>query len=290
MKNTMIKSVLLIGAFGASLLCAGIPESLTKSNVQDKIQAIPYEDRDILERFFRDLLFFHEFAYTLFGDKPVSVEWFDSDNPRRPGIFRTSSQGYRTFEKYAHLFPSQHYLILCCEDLEEDLCEFTLINKKAFQQTFEAHKKKFAEFFGPEVSSDELLDLLVKKRSLWKTAMKDRDDLTGILLGYGKINAELFQKRSELSNKTRKIVKDRMVPSEGYLSTKEELNDLNAILQPFSREERISLRFMRLPGFVADSKHEETVQLQKKYSEQRKCITRCYTRGDILEIVFEHLW
>lgn len=135
------------------------------------------------------------------------------------------------------------------------------------------------EAFGPSDS----------KGSLWNTPIKEQEDLLGILLGYGKIHAELFQKRTEIVVGNRKIKKKRTKPSFGYSSVEEELKDLNAFLRSFSKEGKISLCYMRLPGFTANWKSEETAQVSKKYCEQRKHITQRYTQGDVLEITFKQL-
>jgi hypothetical protein len=263
--------------------------STQKGEVEEKIQNISSEDRKTLEDFFRNLLFLQGFAYTLFGDKPISVECFDLNNAEKPELFRTSSCGYKTWEKYVHLFPQRSYVFLFYEDADKDLCEITLINKKAFRQIFDAHQEKFAKFFGSEINSDKLLDLLVQKRSLWNTLMKDRDDLIGILLGYGKINAELFQKRSEILRRKKGIKKKRVEPSPGYHSIDEEHKVLDASLQSFSQEGRFSLHYMHLPGFAADYNRADTVQLKKKYIEQRKWITQRYSQGKVLEITLQQL-
>jgi hypothetical protein len=253
------------------------------------IQSIPADDLESLETFFRNILFYQNLAYTLFGDKPISIECFDLENEKKPDVFRTSCSGYRIWERYAYLFPQEHYIFLFYEDVHQDICEITLINKRAFLETVNKHKEIFANLFGPEMTSETLLSLIIQKRSLWNTPMQDRDDLIGILLGYGKSNAHLFQKRSEIWRINTKIKKQRTQASQGYSSVDEELKHLNASLQSFSNEGRFSLNYIRLPSFVADPNTEETVQLKKKYSRQRKWITHHLSQGNLLEILFEQL-
>ncbi len=268
-----------------------ISASTLKSEIAEKIQAIPLKDRERVEKLFRGLLFFHEFAYTLFGDKPVSVDWFDREQEQTTELqelFRIRPDGYRAWEKYAHLFPSKNYLFLFCEDVKADCYELTLINKEAFRQIVDKHREKFAELFGPDFDPEKLLNLLVQKGSLWNTPMRGRADLIGILLGYGKTNAELFQKRNEILRKEG-IKKGRTQPSQQFDSIDAELNFLDASLKSFSNEGKVSLHFMRLPGFVANPQHEETVQLRQKYTQQRKYITQRYIRRNVLEITLEQL-
>ena len=117
--------------------------------------------------------------------------------------------------------------------------------------------------------------------------METREDLIGILLGYGKVNAELYQKREKIRNRinhTKSIFIER-----DLISLNEELDALNARLKSFSNEGRLFLQFMRLPGFVADHSHPETALLRKKYREQRMRITQLYSKGRILEITLAQL-
>lgn len=261
--------------------------ALQKPSIGEQMQRIPREDLPILDRFFRELLFQKGFAYTLFGDKPISLDCFDLENLDKPDPFATSSEGYRTWEKYAHLFQGPHYLFLFYEDPAEALCELTLVNKRAFHQIISEHREKFAAFFGPNVSSEELLNLLIQKRSLWNTPMKERDDLIGILLGYGKNNADLFQRRSEIWGRKKKLSRNREKPSPGYHSVEEESQALNATLSSFSGERKITLSYMQLPSFVADRSHRETIQLKKKYTKQRKKMTALFSHRDALRTALE---
>lgn len=252
------------------------------------IESISQQDREILKDFFHKLLFYQGFAYTLFGDKPISIEIFDLEEKHKE-LFSISSEGYKAWKKYAHLFSSPNYIFIFDEDLEKDRCEITLINTKAFHQVIKDHSHQFVKIFGPHITSKHLLHLLIRKRSLWNTAMNNHQDVIGILLGYGKINAALYHQRSEINSKTLGIKKRRTKPSFGYSSIEEELNALNATLHAFSDEERFSFRFMRLPGFVADSNSLETKKLKQKYIEQRRNITQKYAREDALKITLEQL-
>ena len=259
------------------------------SHLSASIQSISREDVKVLEFFFQNLLFQRGFAYTLFGNKPMSTEYYDREDPNKPQLLLSSAEGYKMWEKYAHLFPSREHIFLFYEDIQENIYEITLINKRAFHQVVAENEEKFAAFFGPEINSEKLLNLLIQKRSLWNTPMKDRDDLIGILLGFGRHNAELFQKRSEIESCRMRLTKYRTTPSLGYHSVEEELEALNAALQSFCGEGRITLNYARLPGFAADLNHDETRQLKKNYAQQRKLITRRYSRRNALEITLEQL-
>lgn len=253
------------------------------------IEKIPAYDRRILDDFFRNLLFHYEFAYTLFGDKPISTETFDYDDNEKPDLFRSSSIGYKTWQKYVHLFSMSNYIFLFYEDSINKVHEITLINKKAFKDIVNQNHAKFASCFSSSITADKLLDLLIERQSLWNTPMQHRDDLIGILLGFGVCNADLFQKRKELTMSNTGIRKKRTKPSPGYPSPETELEAIECSLQPFSNEGKIPLTYMRLPGFKADPKNPETKKLKQKYAAQRKMITQHYMKGDVLRLTCEKL-
>jgi hypothetical protein len=253
------------------------------------LASIPSEDLEVLKEFFRDLLFLQGFAYTLFGDKPVSIENYDRDNPQKPDVFATSCKGYTAWKKYAHLFPQEHYIFVFHEPTGKETYEMTLINKKAFLHMVDEHKNKFLALLGPAITAEKLLSQLIQNGCFENTAIKNREDLIGILLGYGENNASLFQRRSEIAGRIASLKKKDTTPTAGYCSTEDELKALNAHLRPFSNEQRKLLRYMHLPSFVADPNHQETMQLKKKYMQQRKQITQHFSHKDVLEVVFERL-
>ncbi|MBI3236478.1 MAG: hypothetical protein HYZ48_02040, partial [Chlamydiales bacterium] len=92
------------------------------------------QDLPVLDSFFREILFFECFAYTLFGDKPVSVCEYDLENTE---LFCHTSKGYKIWKKYAALLPLSNFLFLFYENSKKNFCELTLINKKAFQDIFD---------------------------------------------------------------------------------------------------------------------------------------------------------
>jgi hypothetical protein len=282
----MIRIILILGIFFSLASCK---ELECTDKIREKIHAIPENDRKVLDEFFKYLLFFQGFAYTLFGDKPISEDSFDLEKNPGSTLFATSCEGYLTWKKYENLFPSTKYLFLFYENIDKESCEITLVNKAALQKVFKENKEKFIPLLGPKVNSETILSLLKKNGSLWNTSISDREDLAGILLGFGKHNAELFQKRAEISSKKPTLKQFRTQPSLGFDSIEQELSTLHSQLQSFDGEGRYSLCFMRLPGFVAERHHRETKQLMRKYRQQRKYITKLFAQGNVLEITLKQL-
>lgn len=254
--------------------------SVLQISSQEKADGFILEqDRPVLDSFFREILFFEGFAYTLFGDKPVSICDY---NLKNTALFCHTPEGYKIWKKYAALLPSSNFLFLFYENSEKNSCELTLINKKAFRDIFDLHREKFVEIWGNEISSEVLLNLLTEKGSLWNTEVKEKDDLIGILLGYGKVNAELYQRRKELGFNKALAEKHRVNPPK-------ELVAIVAALEPFAPQKPGSPHFMGFPGFMADHTKAETRSLKKKYTEQRKQITEIFSQGKVSEIVLQQL-
>ena len=264
--------------------------SLTASLVQERLRTIPVDDLRDIHTLFQTLFFKNGFAYTCFGDKAVSCEFFNL-NEEADRLDHVSPIPLNVWKRYECLFPMRNFVFVFYDNKEEKLAEITLINKHAFKTVFDIHRQDFASLFGPQISAEALLHLLIEKGSMWNTALKNREDLIGILLGFGKINAQLYQKRAEiLGNKMRvsHLQKVRLSPSIGYRTLDEELSYLQTHLKRASDENAL-LHTIPLPGFAGDKQHPETKQLLKKYSEQRSHFSKKYAQGDLLEITLEQL-
>lgn len=267
--------------------------------IREKLHKIPADELEQLKGLFKHLFINHGFAYTLFGDKPISCDC--SFHEHFDGLFQGSKEQFRIWEKYSSLFPSNNYIFLFCEnDLsEKNKYEITFINKKVFKINFEKYRDRFIDLFGKSITAEKLLDLLIEKKTLWKTPIKEREDLMGILLGYGKTNAELYQRREEIEKiignngkqqtreKTQETHSKKWIqrirkPSPGFSSFEEELQDIEQRLGG-SYPDNPQIRRMSLPGFAADYSDQETIELIKKYKQQRRQILEKYHNRCVLE-------
>jgi len=278
-RDKIIMVLLLFSSLHASAL-----------SIQERLHSIPAKDHSDIGTLFRYLLFRSGFAYTCFGDKAISYDCFDlSEEVDR--LDHQSPFALNTWKRYAHLFSSENFLFLFHEDLEEQLTEITLINKQAFKNVFDKHREIFASLFGPNMTADELLNLLIKKGSLWNTPMREREDLIGILLGYGEVNARLYQRKAEIIGRkmsAQHLQKVRLLPSEGYHTIDEELAYLRSHLKTVPDENPL-IYAIRLPSFVADKNHPQTLAILKKYREQRNCFSKKYEKGNVLEVTLKQL-
>lgn len=266
----------------------------SKNNISQRLSKIPQEDRFFLEYFFRFVLSKEPFSYVLFGDKPIATasiplekkfswHWMPSFEKTRPkkSILK---KGWEVWQKYENLFPSSNYIIRGISNGNDEILTILLINKRNFLKSFEAHFEVFANIFGPNITGLELLKKFTMENPFDEKARKHDTATLGILYGFGKHNALLFQRRNEIKERRgqRTTIKTQ------NFSKDKELKNLNQHLQYFGDPRpNDELLFMLLPMFVADYEHEETKVLKKKYTSDRKRITQIYGRGNFLEVALE---
>jgi len=259
-------------------------------SVQERLRTIPLNDLRDITVLFRTLYFRNGFAYTCFGDKAISYHCFNL-NEKADRLDHVSPIPLNIWKKYAHLFPMHDFVFLFSDNEEEHLSEVTLINKQAFKKIFDEYRQEFITLFDSQIDDEALLNFLIEKGSLWNTPLKNREDLIGILLGFGKINAQLYQRKVEiLGNKksVSRLQKIRLSPSKEYQTLDEELSYLKAHLK-IASDENLLLHAISLPSFAADREQAETQRLLKKYREQRSDFSKKYAKGDLLEITLEQL-
>jgi len=129
-----------------------------------KINSLPIEDVSAIDSFFRIFMLKGSGAYTLFGDKPISYEaYFErsaaevtSSNRRYWIENKQIRDGWKTWEKYQHLFPSDRYL-LKAKYLDDDWVEIILVNRTSFAEKIKENLHSFQEILGTAFSAEQLL-------------------------------------------------------------------------------------------------------------------------------------
>lgn len=249
---------------------------------------MPAEDRLALDSFFRLLVFRSTFGYVLYGDKPMSMVSYVgsySSRFRDYGGVRYSHlsvansilrDGWRVWKKYCHLFPAKNYYIHEFNRENSKFVSLLIINKTAFGNAIANHRSELIQRFGSQINAEKIFEQCLSSESLYGADLEDDHYLLGILFGYGRHNAQLFQKREELE----KLSGQRPLG----LGTFEEIEKINLTLRPFAEESSSRLLLMALPSFTADPAHAETIALKKKYKMQRKRIGERYQSGNFLEL------
>jgi hypothetical protein len=261
------------------------------------------KERFLIEALLQDMVFEQGFAYSLFGNKPVSLAGYPLTSSFDNVFFHKKplsiSEAWPVLEKtIAHYYQGNYVLLkqLDQNPQKHHIFQVLLVNKSSFIQTVTEHLDLFREFLGGEIHPKSLLDeILLNERSLWDI-IDNNDALYGILLGYGKKNSLAFKRRRELGQVFDPYCQDLQKlppfcpkPSEKFHSSEEEYNY-------FKREHCffdmcLSPLSPLMPPYFMSMKNyeEETSLLAEEYKKTFKNIIEIYAKGDFLSITLERL-
>lgn len=162
------------------------------SGVDEKLQAIPEQDKQILEGFFTNLILSEYFGYVLFGNKSMAAAGFETeftpDALDETALKQHQIQlGWQTWEKYSELFPSEKLILrLSKSPLGNSYSWIVLINKETTLKCINANILVFKDLLGNDLNPEGLLQRLCTTGHIFGEALKRQDGLLGMLLGYGK--------------------------------------------------------------------------------------------------------
>ncbi|MFZ4772778.1 MAG: hypothetical protein ACOYK9_02155 [Chlamydiia bacterium] len=193
MRRKIIITFLLVGFFSLNFKIYS-----EKAPIGQKLEKIPHKDRLILERLFKRLLSYGEFASTLFGKKPGSHTLYHSvysfdyyPDQKIDFVSLLDYQGWKTWLKYQDLFSIENYYFSKSLELEEKslAVSFDFIFKPAFE-ALTLHEPLLNE----ATASD--LSLLSPK---YKSNIKVLHTFYGLTFGYPKNDITTFTKCEQLS-------------------------------------------------------------------------------------------
>jgi len=304
-----------LNKFHAILSCVLLPLALSfgidfaksfhKSvDVAKILRTLPKEDQESLEWWFRH---FWESSYVIFGNKPMAFHGVNRVEPYNSQILQVYGfmdsicklhlenfaqiKGIEAWEKHKHLFPSSRFIILANYSPNDVTIFF--INKHAFLTQIEENIDYFRKVLGSNTTPQQVLNDCLKSNDLYKDVLKNHDGLIGILLGFGRHNATLFSRRNQIeyANEPKEfsLTKKPLIPSDGFSTIDEELNDIHSRLESFNDIEANDFNHLALllPGFVADHTSPETKKLKTEYTEQYKKILKNHKNKDFLEITLK---
>jgi len=269
--------------------------------LDERIASVDKTDLVDIEVLFRKLVFEDDFGYTLFGEKPISLAGYFTEQPvgnillGHSGRFPVGSL-WKTWSKYQQSFVGQNFLLLNEPDSScEEIRVITFINKKYFVAKVNEHLDLFREELGDDVTSEGLLERISAGKETFFEILHDNEVLYGILLGYGKDNALAFERRYELM---KALLPHCLSGSHDYTlhipkklanfsSLQDELSYWEASIDGFAWPSKWAL--VRPPGFVALKDTAETLELQKKYRETQRNLTALYSEGDFLNTTLRQL-
>src|ERR1700722_15546951 len=261
------------------------------ASIKADIGKIPEKDFTKIKSFFAHLIHQHDFAYAIFGSKPMSLADICLRVLNLPiyqqlkikFLLINIKNNLNTWYKYKDRFNLKDFVLL---DKEEDLCRsvvIVLINKKNMLSVLKEHKEIFKQELGDTFTPESFLEKIETRELSLAKSINHHYGLLGIMLGYGARNAMLFQERLN-------VLKE-MEKSKSRLSLRDDLEqkllELDSQCQEFREFEEFPL--VRPLYFRADLSHPETIELKKRYENDRQKIAELMQKPNFIEKALERL-
>ncbi len=233
-------------------------------------------------------------GYTLFGAKPMhmfnfykpfsiskSEFFFSSIRPNNLRIYRD----WKTWQKYQHLLEKSEFVFWaeknpCWEKRsipDNPSVSIFFIHKKELEKAINAHLKDFQKVLKRQNIACEELLLETKDKSFFNEVLRGHEGLIGILFGYGRDNAWLFEEKMHgktvpLSSLWEKELYEHFLMRRSCF-----------IWSFFGICSNEFSQILDYPSFAADPNSDETKQLKEKYLATREKILSYYKNKDFLE-------
>lgn len=257
-------------------------QGIEATSVSAILKEIPKEDRESINHLFSFFIKEDHFAYTLFGDKPISLSAHFIITPWENIVERVNDQdeifwkNWNVWKKYQHLFSLKDFILINEPSKNnKNISNVILINKKEFIRVISQNQRLFEAVLGYSVLPHRMLKKIEFNKMTFVDSINDNQGLWGILLGYGKHNSMLYNQRH-------RNYFNCLALSESSLRN-------SSIKLKGSGDNNYSPLIIGSVYFVGDITHPETKALQKKYRELRGKISAIYSKGDFLEITLSKL-
>lgn len=260
--------LLCFSFFLYEICCYNLVSKKELEIVREKLQNLSPQEKKDLAVFFNYANLFCQYPYTLVGYKPMSICNFlqaskdlpkvlrkDYERPKHRAFADTLERGHRAWERYQYLFPLKKCLLIRYHaSNSKGMNEIALVHPKLCLAKIEEHLDDFCQILQKSYQPEEIFEILTNPKHEKFYCITQQDRLLGILLGFGRNNAYLFEQ-----NRHEK-------------------------LKFFTNEWPGWPRKWRLPGFVSDPTTVETKHLKKLYKEARKFIRWTYFNRADLEV------
>lgn len=211
-------------------------EADLSESIAARVKSIPFEDREILSRFFKRLFYHGDFSYTLLGQKPMgSIDYnlnllafpqFYNEPQKHLFLMALDEKGWKVWEKYKNLFPIKKYSFIKVK--HDSFFGFLLINKEKAYAVIEENFLVFQELVEEESCASEILKMLCNGNFGYyhsnTPCLVTYYKALGFLYGYGEENVKAFIQREQLIQKMKSLPFEiRELPSKvmNYLEMEE---------------------------------------------------------------------
>ncbi len=281
----------LLLVFSTLLTCCSVPN---KPTIPAQTFSLTQEERAWMQEFFRDLLFKHPGAYTLFGTKPISTscvyhlteedkkelqEYYESLSKEERSKMRKKrydyDANYERWQKIKDRFPVRQYLFGSFPSIFDETTEIVLfVNIEETLRVLLNYYDDFRRVLGHDFDPLQVIFEVENKDSeFWQTVMQHHA-LQGILLGFGRDNSWFFY--WELQTKEDK----------GHIR-----NFLTSLPLKYAEDadiEDYSPENFLLPAFGIYGLHSNT-QVIEQYKKEREQIKALYRGRDEVDVTLDWL-
>jgi hypothetical protein len=245
--------------------------------VREKLKALSSQEKQDLAFFIGQVISLDQYPYTLVGYKPMSISnvviedtedlldaWREAfKRPRH----QTSRRGYLVWKKYQSLFPRKKHILSDYSFLGKGRREIALICPKLCMATIQENLDDFQEILARPCTSKEVFWILTHPEHNDFYTIIDRTRLVGILLGFGKNNAYLYEQYR--GGSSRSNIRHQRSEQDPLQSFSNEWPRPGALLSP---------------DFACDPATEETRQLKERYKKARTIVRWTYFLRNNLEV------
>lgn len=247
--------------------------AVDKQLILKKLENLTNEEKNDLTSFFKICFCSYEFGYTIFGEKPMSLDAIDliRGNLEDYGEYKDDEwvvceykkkEGWDVWRKhFENLQMNGFSLIFYPVPNHPEIVHFAIINHNNFVFVLKENLDEFQSVLGRKITPQEILNEYKKGEGEIFNAIKNHDGLLGILLGFGKENSFKFMNNEKLS------------PSIDPMSLK-----------------GVGMESIRLPCFMVAEGSSETKKIMKSFSNQKKHINEVYQKENFLELVLLKLF
>lgn len=267
---------------------------------EDFLIQMPLKDKKRLDYFFRNVCFLNAWAYTIIGSKPVSIHHYTKPLAAIKKAIKHLNINYvlfgllwpPNFREACYLFnPEQMRMKLGCDTLikyidhfpksrfsffnyfsDNNTVFFAFVDKVKLITVVKQHVEDFQEVLQSlGIDPEELYDN-ENLHQFFKGL--NSDGLYGIVLGFGRDNAWLFEKYSRVDLQDSPMMSMWPEEDEAWL---EKINKKDLSFQAWDSSD------LFYPCFACDPESEETRQLRQTYREEREKIIAYYEGKDVVE-------
>ena len=247
---------------------------------KENVLSLSMKDKKRLFKLMENLFAGDNFAYTLLGSKPISWASYKAPFPfinwptfreSFKKYSRTLHLGWKTWEKYRHLLPSE-YFFAECSTRHPGSISILIINEEQFNAVVLKNKKDFESVLHRKIEDGFQLVKEAKNCSLIDEILKGHQALIGIVLGYGRENSWQFLEKSK-----KKIPLGWVWTEMEYWGAKEpQIFQYNS-----STEGNLSL--YSCPSFAGIPDSKESLALKNDYLRTKQKVLDYYKDKDFLE-------